>query len=424
MQVKRERTMDSGLEQLDSRRFMRLVEASRVLNSTGELSELLDFIISEAAALTNAEGASLLLLDPDTRELRFKATSNKPQGNLMDLAVPLDKSVAGTVFRTNEPLIIEDASSHPRWNSLVDRAIGFQTHSILGVPMHDVSGETVGVLEAVNKQGGSFTPKDVETLSTLADLAGVAVERARLIDELKQAYRQLNELDQLKSEFIALASHELRTPLSIILGYVTFLREETESPATANQLDRVLKAAVRLRSLIQDMLNLQYVETDKHRLTMETFNFVNIVRDVVTERDETSYAKQLTVSLYLPEERLPIFGDQGAMEVIVSNLLNNAIKFTPEGGEIDVILNRRGDEAWLEVRDTGIGIPAEQLSRIFTRFYQVEHHLDRHHEGLGLGLAIAKDLLEAQGGRIWAKSHVGEGSQFFVAMPLVGENGD
>lgn len=414
--------MESGLEQLDSRRFARLVEASRVLNSTSELSELLDFIISEAAALTNSEGASLLLLDPDTRELRFKATSNETQGNLTDMAVPLDSSIAGTVFRTNDPLIIEEVSSHPVWNSQVDRASGFQTHSILGVPMHNVSGKTVGVLEAVNKLDGAFTPEDVETLSTLADLAGVAVERARLVDELKQAYRQLNELDQLKSEFIALASHELRTPLSIILGYVSYLREETESPATANQLDRVLKAAVRLRSLIQDMLNLQYVETDKHRLTMETFNLVNVVRDVVAERDETSDAKQLTLCLDLPEERMAIFGDQGAMEVIVSNLLNNAIKFTAEGGRIDITLQQRGDEAWLEVRDTGIGIPPEQLGRIFTRFYQVEHHLDRHHEGLGLGLAIAKDLLEAQGGRIWAKSQVGEGSQFFVAMPLVGND--
>lgn len=416
--------MESGLEQLGSRRFARLVEASRILNSTSELSELLDFIINEAAALTNSEGASLLLLDPNTRELRFRATSNETLGNLENVAVPLDNSVAGTVFRTNEPLIIEEASSHPRWNSEVDRAIGFQTHSILGVPMHDVSSQTVGVLEAVNKRDGAFQPEDVETLTTLADLAGVAVERARLVDELKQAYQQLNELDQLKSEFIALASHELRTPLSIILGYVSFLREETDSPATANQLDRVLKAAVRLRSLIQDMLNLQYVETDKHRLTMETFNFVNVVRDVVEERDETSDVKRLTVSMRLPEERLPIFGDQGAMEVIVSNLLNNAIKFTPEGGEVDVILRRQGDEAWLEVCDTGIGIPAEQLGRIFTRFFQVEHHLDRSHDGLGLGLAIAKDLLEAQGGRIWAKSQVGKGSQFFVAMPLVNESVD
>ncbi|HZD09929.1 MAG TPA: GAF domain-containing protein, partial [Candidatus Binatia bacterium] len=248
-------------KQIDSARFSRLVEASRVLNSTGELQELLTFIIGEAAALTGARAASVLLLDRHTRQLHFRATSDKAHLGILDVPVPLHNSVAGDVFRNDRPLIVKDAGNDPRWNPQADETVGFRTDSILGVPMHDVNRQPTGVLEALNKREGVFDDRDVETLSTLADLAGVAVERARLVSELRQANRQLNELDQLKSKFIAIASHELRTPLSVILAYVSSLRDQADNPRTAAKLDHVLNAAIRLRSLIQDMLNLQYVDT-------------------------------------------------------------------------------------------------------------------------------------------------------------------
>lgn len=410
---------DLSLEQVDSARFARLVEASRVLNSTSDLNELLDFIIREAAALTGTEAASIMLLDAQTRELRFAAASAQAVEELAGMPVGLDDSVAGTVFRTNEPLIVGDVANEPRWNSQVDQASGFRTDSILGVPMHNVAGETVGVLEALNKPAGDFSQQDVETLSTLADLAGVAVERARLVSELREAYSQLNELDQLKSKFIAVASHELRTPLSIILGYLSFLREKADNPETVAQLDTVLGAAVRLRGLIEDMLNLQYVERGEPQLAAEPIDFCALVRHLIEERRGTMQAKKLHVSLHLPQAPLQIRGDGQAMETVVGNLLNNAIKFTQLGGSIDVVLARHGREAWLEVRDDGIGIPSDKLEQVFTRFYQVEPPLVRSYEGLGLGLAVARDLLEAQGGRIWVRSEKGEGSCFYVAMPLL-----
>lgn len=405
--------------ELDRAQYARLVEASRVLNSTSELDELLGFIVSEAAALTGSEAASVLLLDPKTRQLRFMATSDQTHAELRDVPVPLHQSVAGTVFRENEPLIIDDVSSDKRWNAQADEVMDFHTSCILGVPMHDASARPVGVLEALNKRNGTFDEVDVEMLSTLADLAGVAVERARLIGELRHANRQLNELDQLKSKFVAIASHELRTPLSIILAYVSGLRDQISNPKAASQLDHVLKAAVRLRSLIQDMLNLQYVETGEPRLYVETFDLNQVVQGAVEERQDTAQAKRQRIEVQLPEVPMRVRGDRGAMDVVVGNLLNNATKFTPEGGTIGVAVEEHGDEVWLRVRDSGIGIPVDKLELIFNRFYQIEPHLRRSHEGLGLGLAVARDLLEAQHGRIWATSDAGEGSEFFVALPLI-----
>lgn len=400
----------------DQNRLARLVEASRVLNSTTDVDTLLTHIIREAAELIHAEAASLLLLDERTRILRFKASSQM-QPELEDMPVPIDSSIAGTIFTSNEPLIIADVSQDTRWNPGVAQAIDFQTQSILGVPMHDSDEQTIGVLEAINKLDGDFTQTDVETLTILADLAGVAVEKARLISELQVANRELNDLDQLKTSFIALASHELRTPLSIILGYVSFLRDDAD-PEMAAQLNSVLNAAVRLRSLIQDMLNFQYTDTGESRLDQSLQDFGELLRTITADKDETAVAKQQTIHNDITTGSLPVYVDSGTIEVVVNNLINNAIKFTPEGGNITVKVWSQGGEAWLSVADDGIGIPPDQLNRIFTRFYQVENHMRRHYEGMGLGLAIVKELVELQNGRVWVENKHPQGSVFYVVFPL------
>ncbi len=402
----------------DAGKLARMVEISGVLNSTTNLERLLTYIIKVAAELTDAEAASILLLDSKSRQLYFKASSNELSPKMAETPVPLDSSIAGAILLSNQPMITEDVSQNPRWNPNIDQAIQFRTSSILGVPLHDAGKQAIGVLESLNKQNGRFTEEDVETLTILADLAGVAVEKARLIEELQQANAELSELDQLKSDFIAVASHELRTPLSVILGYVSFLREQAD-PQTIDQLDNVLQAAVHLRNLIQDMLNFRYVDTGTTNLSPAQVDFVELVRSMTVNRDDAAIAKQQVVNVHLPHEQLPVWIDQTVMEVVVSNLLNNAIKFTPKGGQIDIEVDRRGEEAWLTVTDSGIGIPPDKLDRIFKRFYQVESALRREYEGLGLGLAIAKELVGLHEGRIWAESEVGKGSVFYVALPLI-----
>lgn len=403
---------------LNAARLARMVEISRVLNSTTNLQQLLTYIIRVAAELTHAEAASVLLLDPKTRQLHFKASSNDFSPKMAETPVPLDSSIAGAILLADNPMIIDDVSQDPRWNSRVDHAIKFHTSSILGVPLHNVEKQPIGVLESLNKQQGSFTEGDVEVLSILADMAGVAVEKARLIEELQQANAELNELDQLKSDFIAVASHELRTPLSVILGYVSFLREQA-SPDMADQLDSVLQAAVHLRNLIQDMLNFRYVDTGGATLNPSQVDLGELVRNMASETDGAAVAKQQIINVHLPDDELPVWVDESMMQVVLSNLINNAIKFSPKGGQIDIQVDKQGEEAWLSVRDKGIGVPADKLDRIFKRFYQVEGSLSRQYEGMGLGLAIAKELVELHQGRIWAESEAGQGSTFYVALPLI-----
>lgn len=405
------------LPQLDNRRLVRMVEISRILNSETHLDQLLSTIIKEAAELTSAEAASIFLLDPRTRQLLFTASSNPIPATMANIPVSLDNSIAGAIVKANRPMYIQDVSQDPRWNKNIDQAIDFQTKSILGVPMRNGNKEPVGALEAINKLGAPhFAREDFETLTVLADIAGVAVEKARLIQELEKANNELAELDELKTNFIAIASHELRTPLSVILGYVSFLRDEA-SPEMAVQMDSVLSAAVHLRTLIQDMLNLRYVDAGETAVHREKVDFVEIVREMQAHADETAVAKQQSINVKIPGAPIPVQVDRAMIEVVLGNLLDNAVKFTPQGGSILIAVQPQGSEVWFRIQDTGVGIPENQLGRIFRRFYQVESALRRSYEGMGLGLAIAKELVELNDGRIWAESVEGLGSEFFIALP-------
>lgn len=404
---------------IDPERLMRMLEISRQLNSATSVDALLQLIISEAAALIGTESASILLLDPHTRELRFRAVSGEMPPELDNMLVPLDNSIAGTILRTNQPLIVADVKDNPSWNPEVDSAINFRTSAILGVPMHEAQGQAVGVLEALNKVDGTpFGEDDIAVLSTLADLAGAAIGKAQLFEELQKAYQKLNELDRLKSDFIALASHELRTPLSVILGYVSFLQEDADQE-TGEHLDQVMKAAVRLRNLIQDMINLRFVEAGQLSLSRKQFDVAEMIRYIAKDREDTAVAQNQKVYLHLPSQPISVLADQEMLELMISNLYSNAIKFTPEGGRIDMGAAQRGQEVWVYVRDSGIGIPQDELERIFDRFYQVEPHIRRRYEGMGIGLSIVKELAQLHGGRIWAKSELGKGSEFFIALPVV-----
>ncbi len=411
--------MTTGLlPHLDSKRLVRMVEISRILNSETHLDQLLSHIIKEAAELTNSEAASIFLLDPRTRQLKFTASSNPIPAETANIPVPLDNSIAGAIVKANRPMYIQDVSQDPRWNQNIDEAIDFQTKAILGVPMRNGNKQPVGVLEAINKLGAPhFTREDFETMVILADIAGVAVEKARLITELEQVNAELAELDELKTNFIAIASHELRTPLSVILGYVSFLRDEA-SPEMAAQMDSVLEAAVHLRTLIQDMLNLRYVDAGEATVEQKQVDFVQLVRDMQAASDETAVAKQQTITVHLPARPLPVLVDPNMIEVVLGNLLDNAVKFTRQGGHIIITVQRQGPEAWFSIKDSGMGISENHISRVFKRFYQVESPLRRSHEGMGLGLSIAKELVELNHGRIWAESIEGIGSEFFIALPL------
>jgi signal transduction histidine kinase len=398
-------------------RLSRLVENSVTLNSTLDLDNLLDFIIVSAADLLNSEAASILLVDDKTHDLYFAASTGSDPEELKRIPVPMDGSIAGTIFRDDCPLIINDVSQDPRHFRDVGDRIHFETRSLIGVPLR-IREEVTGVLEAVNKREGVFNESDLQTLSNIAAQAAVAINNARLVDALQHAYDELGKLDKLKSEFISIASHELRTPLGLILGYAALLKEEAGETASTHA-EAVLNSALRMRALIETMTNMNMLQVGSATMTLKLQPLKSVVQAAFDEVSTLIDAKGQSVSLELPEEPIRAVVDGPKLTLALVNLLNNAMRFTPVEGQIIFQLERRGREAWLRVSDNGIGIPSDQLERIFDKFYQVGGHMTRRHEGLGLGLAIVRAITEAHGGRVWAESGgVQAGATFTIALPL------
>ncbi len=411
MNAEEQATPEASLTQL-----RRMVEISRLLTSTLDLYELLQLIVQTAAELLESEAGSIMLLDQHTGELYFAASSGTNPGALEQVIVPMEGSIAGTIFKTGQPLIVENVAQDSRHYQGVDQQIRFETRSILGVPLQ-VRERSIGVLEVLNKCDGTpFDPVGVQTLQTLAAQAAVAIENARLVTELQSAYTRLADLDKIKSDFIGIASHELRTPLALVLGYAGMLREQA-SPELHQQADAVLRNATRLQGIIEAMTNLSYLESGEVKLNLAPCVLQALVREVCADWQPFAEAKQQSLRMRLPETPMQLEVDHDRIVIALTNLLNNAVKFTPEGGRIEVAVRSVTGAVAVSVADSGIGIPKSELERIFEPFYQVGDTLTRRHEGIGLGLAVARGMVTLHSGRLWVESVEGLGSRFTFTLP-------
>jgi len=398
-------------------RLSRLVEVSVTLNSTLEPEPLLQFLIRSAADLLDSEAASILLFDEKTQRLYFAASTGADPTELRRIPVPLEGSIAGTIYRDDSPLIINEVAADPRHYRQVGEKIRFEARTMIGVPMR-MRDRRIGVLEALNKRGGPFTESDLETLSIIASQAAVAIHNANLVSALQKAYDELGKVEKLKSDFIAIASHELRTPLGVILGYAAILKEDADQ-ATSEHAAAVLNSALRMRALIEDMTNMNMMRVGSAELAVSQQALQPILEAAYEEMRPLIEAKGQQVSRHVAPEQLLANVDAPKMMMALTNLLNNAMRFTPGGGRIELGLERHGAEAWLRVGDNGVGLPADQLERIFDQFYQVEHHMTRRHEGMGLGLSIVRAVVRAHSGRVWAESAGrDQGATFTIAVPL------
>ncbi|HMU94519.1 MAG TPA: GAF domain-containing protein [Anaerolineales bacterium] len=405
------------LKELEGRHslLLRLVELSVTLNSTLDLDVLLQLITATATELLECEASSILLYDEKNPRLFFAAATGSDPAKLAEIPVPIDNSLAGTIFRTNKALILNNAEHDPRHYAPVSEHIKFKTNTLLGVPM-PIKDRTMGVLEAVNKRNGAFNDGDVATLSVIASHAAIAINNARMLRTTQQALEKVKVTNQIKSNFLALASHELRTPLGIIIGYATFLQEgaKGESSDHANQ---VLGAAAQMRALLDQMTNLTLLQTDEMQMRPIRISIQDVLNFAVDEIKYFAARRDLSLVFDFPETPIYVNVDAEKTALAFVNLLNNAIRFSPEGSEIVIGAVEQGKKVLASVRDHGIGIPSDKLQKIFEEFYQIEPPNTRRHGGLGIGLTIAKGLIEAQDGKLWAESDgLEQGSTFKVLL--------
>ncbi len=316
---------------------------------------------------------------------------------------------------------------------------------ILGVPRSVVMNENVHALPATLSAGAEMAARGLAAVSRWVGIASrqgpqmeerfavgnkvasVRVAPVMMGDELLGTvalFRDISkevEAERVKNEFISTVSHELRTPMTSIKGYTDLLFMQAAGPITDAQrkfLTVIKSNADRLATLVNDLLDISRIETGRIRLDRQPTDAAKVIQDVVTALRTKSEEKQLTVTVKVKSPLPPVYADRDRLTQILTNLVDNACRYTPAGGKITVSARRVSDKVQIDVADTGIGISPEDQKKVFDRFYRADHPVVQETGGTGLGLAIVKSFVEMHGGTIWLKSELGKGSTFSFTMPI------
>lgn len=325
--------------------------------------------------------------------------------------------------RTNQVVITKDymkeTLGHPA--VLVGPDNGLRPQSSLSAPMA-VMGRIIGTIEVQTYEPAAYREEHVTAMRLAANLAAVAIENVGLLARESSARASAEESNRLKDEFLATVSHELRTPLTAILGWARMLESGgIESDMARRAVETIMRNAKAQAQIIEDILDVSRIITGKLALDLRPVQLESLLEAAVNVVRPTADAKGINVEVDLGIEPVAVSGDQDRLQQVFWNLFSNAVKFTPAGGKVSVKLRRKLSEAEIEVTDTGQGIPATFLPFVFDRFRQADSTSTRQHGGLGLGLAIARHLVEIHGGKVEASSDgEGRGSSFTVRLPLAG----
>ena len=383
------------------------------------MDALLGAVLGTVTTALDCEQAAVLLHDDsDGRTagaLRFAAATGDNRAALTRLVVPLVGSLAGTCYREDRAVFAADTRSDERHFGRASDAAGVAVRALLAVPMR-IDGAPVGVLEALNPHRGAFDAADAETLAVVSAQAAVAVRNARQQVALRAANRRLEALDRHRADFVTVASHELRTPLSVVSGYAQSLAGAV-GPDHEEAVAEVLGAARRMVGIVETLDELgQFREATGTAAT----DRVDLRSVLVGPAGTVVLESRRAVRVSLPDAPVWIQGDARRLRLAFGHLLANADAFTPPDGHVAVEAETGDGAVTVRVRDTGAGLAAGDLERIFEPFVQADSPDTRPHEGLGVGLALARSVVLQHGGRLWATSAgVGRGSTFHVRLPTV-----
>ena len=396
-----------------------------ISRSTFDLKSVLQTLVESAARLCDADNSTITRQE-GTKFFRAAAYGYSREFLEYIGTSPVEPgrgTVHGRALLEGRVIHIPDvlADSEYTWAE-AQRLGGFR--SILGVPMLR-EGVPIGVLSLSRSEVRPFTDKQIELASTFADQAAIAIENVRLFDEIQDKSRQLAEASQHKSQFLANMSHELRTPLNAIIGVSEMLREDAEAlKQDTEPLDRVLGAGRHLLALINDILDLSKIEAGRMELQLEDFALAPLIDNVVKTIEPLAAKNENRVAVSCDATIGRLHGDQMRLRQALLNLMSNANKFTERGTiAVDarqVQENDRGSIT-IAVADTGIGMTAEQMGKLFQEFSQADASTTRKYGGTGLGLAISKRFCQMMGGDITVESEVGRGSTFTIRLPRIVE---
>lgn len=393
-----------------------LYEATRITNTKMGTREATRHLLERVCHMFDAESAAITLLPPQGSESGKKAMLDVTTGSFTyqeEVSLDPTRGLWARVASENQALIL----SAPIENEHLQKyfaASGIK--DVMAAPLRSEDAVS-GVLEIFNRRPHTvtFSEEDLGLFQTLANHASVAIDNSRLIEELETSLVHLTEMNRLKDDFVASVSHELRTPLTSIQGFVkTLLRTDAKFSATDQRsfLETVDRQSGRLHRLIEDLLAVSRIESRTDATKYSVVSLKEIAQHVIDEVHNRASEGQIEIDF---DGDLPVETDGDKVHQIVSNLLDNGLKYG--GGHIIIRGRRDGDGASVSVLDSGPGVPPEMQDKIFDRFYQVDQSATRSVGGAGLGLYICRRMAQAVGGRVWLETTGPEGSTFTVWVP-------
>lgn len=418
-----------------TRELHALTEVAKTLTAPLDLPTLLAAVMDKLTdVLDPAEVGAIMLWDESAGVFRPEATFGYDQAVMREMGLRAGESITGKVFDAGNARLLTTpgevaeamADMRPANRAAMVRALGSDIlpRSAVAVPLR-VGEHAYGVLVLETLHGpAEFSEGDLPLVQTLADLIALAIDRARLEAEAI-AIRDAQQADRLRSEVMATLSHEMRTPLGSIKGYATalLLEEVTWSDAKRSEFLRLIdEECDNLQSMISDILDSSLIDVGQLVIERQPMRLPRLAREVVDEMQRRTDKHRLVVD-FAPD--FPIVdADPRRIKQVVRNILDNSIKYSPNGGLIVVRGEERAKDVVISIADQGVGISPEDLIPLFEKYFRVKAPTGYHVAGTGLGLPVARAIVEAHGGRIWAESKVSQGTTLYFSLPATGLSAD
>ncbi len=373
---------------------------------------MLSIALNAALLLSGAETGFIGLAERDHVQLA------RAVGGFTQQWMPLDVGIVARVIRTQRAELVPDVSADPDYYADIPT-----TRAEIAIPLVAHS-KLVGVLN-LETASDRFTSQVFEFIQVLAARIATAIENARLyealqarLDELGALYTQVSNLEALKTDMIRVAAHDLRSPLAVIASYVELLAEDLD-PVLEDQprmyIDAIRQSIARMSQMTTDILSLERLH--EHReASLAHVRLSSLLEHSINEHLDEMRQHRQEINLFI--DPVTVYGDSSELYEAIANLIVNAIKYTPEGGKIEAHLHDNGEEASLEIVDTGYGIPEEEQAQLFQPFQRIKTRETYTIDGTGLGLYLVKKIIERHGGTVHFHSEYGNGSTFGFCLPL------
>jgi signal transduction histidine kinase len=397
-----------------------LYAALAPLSASESIAEIIDGVVERLMEATGADAALIRVWKKETGASLVTGYRGFSEDHVKQMEFTLLAGAVEWVVQHGEPIIAADIAAEPRFKTKVQQQLGFRSSATLPLKINNA---VCGIVHLSSRTPGRFDEGQKDLLVAIAQQMSVALENRQLFENLKTSRDELEKASKVQDEFLSVMSHELRTPLSVVMGYAGMIKEKMLGEINPQQEDALQKLLTRGNdqlTMINAIMQITQLESRALVLERHLVNLAELLGHLKSDYALSHTKAQVGLVWEYPSEPVAIVTDGGKLKEILVNLINNAIKFTPQGSvTVSMRLTEDPRRKWVELKiaDTGVGIAEEQFSRIFDKFYQVDSSQTRLYGGTGLGLYIVKHFTEFLGGKLHVASEPGKGSTFTVNIP-------